>query len=215
MGEVIDITLAASLNCKSAVQNFPQYYGPPTPDVGSDPVYGSKIRDEQGLRTTYGFGDQPLTNAQIEQLKSVAQDMGTLTDDKTWPAVTSPSQNVFFFDFKDPTSDREVVLDDLPTLVQDPCNPPIVVIRDGNAVMRKPPPGPVKPPVIGSVFLISTAQSTTYGSVSLNGGTLQGALAANTVDLGGNVVLSQAVCAADSVPPQLLDISVSSYNEDD
>lgn len=203
MGNVIDTSLSTSANCVNAVSTYPSFYGAPDPDTGSDGVYGSKIASTQALKAAFGLKDSPLSDDQTERLRRAAEDAGTLYQTATPSPIVSAG--VYFFDLTNAdTKSRTVSLSDIPAPT-DPCQPPIVVIEDGNAEITQSV----------TMTLIMLTSGDAYGNVDTSGdSTFTGSLFARNLNLDGKSTLTQSQCAVDNTPTPLLNITVSLISED-
>ena len=228
-------------SCETAVQAlsssakaaYDKYYGPR--DLNGDgklDVNGSYLKDDNALFELFGIKDPPLSQAQIDQLRSMAQEQGnyfTTAQFSTTPAagrwsVPDESNAVMFFDLSgQPTNDRTIVLNPLDGTRFDPTtwtgepntngcpHEPrslVIVVEAGNVKFN------ANLDLAASLFLTS---GTPYGQVLRANGTANflGTIYADTVNLVGNVDLALSQCFLDNASPALLDVQVSTYREED
>lgn len=207
--------------CGSVKTTYPSFYGQRDLDGDGTPdVDGSLIKDDQTLFSLFGIRSPALTQAQVEQLRTVAQSQGnywTRAGSSYW---TSPDdQNaVMFFDLSQTDRGGVVDLNDVTGFSRsanladsDPSCPSrslIIVIDGGNVRLNS------NQQLYASVFLTSAAP---YGQVFKANGTSNfiGSIYADTVNLTGTADLSMDSCFLANESPALLDLHVDNYREID
>ncbi len=197
----------------STVMN--KIYGPS--EGASDLAYGSKLVPG-ALESDFGLPDNPLSNDQLARLKSIAVADGTYYDQVpsgTWPSTAAAPRGVFYFDLAHPLDgNHDVRLEDVPEAFKKydgtTCRPAVVVIKNGNASLHKSAGG-ADSGLFGALYLMD---GPTYGSLTINGGTINGSVFAYSLSkFNGNVTLTQEPCAFSNVNPALLSIATISYRE--
>ena len=225
---------AAQALSSEAKAAYDRYYGPKDLDGDRvpDDVNGSFLKDDNALFELFGLKDPPLSQSQIDQLRSMAQEQGnyfTSAEFSATPAadrwsVPDESNAVMFFDLSgQPTNDRTIVLNPLDGTRFDPTtwtgepntngcpHEPrslVIVVEAGNVKFN------ANLDLAASLFLTS---GTPYGQVLRANGTANflGTIYADTVNLVGNVDLALSQCFLDNASPALLDVQVSTYREED
>lgn len=223
-------------SCGNLQSRYPAFYGAQDFDRdGKSDVDGSFIKDDSTLLKLFGIKSPALAQAQVDQLRSLAQSQGNYFTspnfvgtaftgpDSGW-AVPDESNAVMFFDLTgQPASDRTITLNPLdetrfdpttwfsePNTTGCPTEPRslVIVVEGGNVKFN------ANLDLAASLFL--TAESP-YGQVLRANGTANflGTIYADTVNLVGNVDISLNRCFLDNTSPALLDVRVSSYRETD
>ncbi|NYD42873.1 hypothetical protein [Nocardioides panaciterrulae] len=200
--------------CEAGTAAYPGVYGVKSP--ASDGVWGSKIESQQSMQQVFGLAYPPLTDDVVDKLKAIAEEDGTFRSTNTWPTqtVAAASRGVFFFDLSGKTGNAaKLDLAGLPSPFNQEsaaCNGPIIIVRNGNAVIS---PSNSDAVVGASVFLLSPGGGT--GIATLNGGHLYGGIFAEAIDFSGNTYLEPPTCTDGVFNAALLAISIRSYSEDD
>lgn len=214
--------------CRSGVSQalYDTYYAPRDLDGnGSIDVNGSYLRDDAALQALFDISDSPLSPAQMEELKAVAQLQGTyytradqLTS-ATQPKPANPHA-VMYFDLSATDPGGVVELDDISVHQRldlsnlsagDPrCRDEslLVVIDGGNVRFNS------NPTLSASVVLTSKAP---YGEViKANGNAgLIGTMFADKINLVGTFDVALDQCFLANLAPSLYTVSVSNYLEVD
>ena len=205
-----------STSCASTQTSYPDYYGAQDLDGdGSNDVDGSYLKDDDALYELFGIRSPALTQAQIDELRSVAQAQGNYHTESTGWASPDEADAVMFFDLTADDPGGTVDLNDitshgrLPNMDDDAACPSkslTIVIEGGNAKLNS------NQQLAASLFMISSAP---YGQVSRANGTADfiGTIYADTVNLVGTVDLSMDECFLANSSPALLSLSSGSYRE--
>lgn len=211
-----------STGCASTQTTYSSYYGAKdyTGDGQNDAV-GSYLRDDATMFKLFNLKSPALSQAQIDQLRTIAQSQGNYWVHATgW---TSPDETnaVMFFDLsRGSASDlgatvdlndvtgfaRNANLDDTdPTC---PTQSLVIVVDGGNVKLNS------NQRMFASLFLTSSAP---YGQVLKANGTADfiGTIYADTVNLVGNLNASMDKCFLANQSPGLLDFRIGSYREED
>lgn len=203
--------LGGSLGASSctAQTQYPTYYG-----------NGSLIEDDAKLFSLFGIRSPALTQAQIDQMRSLAQSQGnywTKSQKSEWTSPDEPNA-VMFFDLSQTDLGGAVDLNDVTGFGRDPdvsdtdavCETKslVIVVEGGNVKLNS------NQKLFASLFLTSSAP---YGQVLKANGTstFVGTIYADTVNLTGTADLSVDGCFLANLSPVLLDLSISAYREDD
>lgn len=204
--------------CGSLKSTYPTVYGQRT-DVDGDSdvdVDGSYVQDDATLLALFGIRTPVLTQAQLDQLRTIAKSQGNYHLTAAPPAggVWAPDENhaVLFFDLARADPGGVVDLDSIDGFGRDPepatCPDKslIVVIEGGNARLN------ANRQLVASVFLTSAAP---YGQLLKANGTADfiGSIYADSVDLTGNVDVSMDSCFVNNLSPALLTLTTSNYVE--
>jgi Tfp pilus assembly protein PilX len=206
--------------CGSVKSTYPTFYGQRT-DVDTDAdvdVDGSYIQDDSTLLSLFGIRTPVLTQAELDQLRTIAKSQDNYHRTAAPPAggVWAPDENhaVLFFDLAQDDPGGVVDLDSIDGFGRDPeptvCPDKslIVVIEGGNARLN------ANRQLVASVFLTSSAP---YGQLLKASGTADfiGSIYADSVDLTGNIDVSMDECFVNNLSPALLSLSTSNYVEVD
>jgi len=185
-------------------------------DGNLDP--GSKIEGDADLLRIFGIRTPVLTQAQLDQLRTIAKSQGNYHRTATPPAggAWAPEENhaVLFFDLAQEDPGGVVELDDiegfgrLPEPATCPDKSLIVVIEGGNARLN------ANRDLVASVFLTSSAP---YGQLLKANGAADfiGSIYADSVDLTGDIDVSMDDCYVNNLSPALLTLTTSNYVEVD
>lgn len=206
--------------CGSVKSTYPSFYGQRTDlDVPTDvDADGSYLQDDAALLALFGIRTPVLTQAQLDQLRTIAKSQGNYHRTASPPAggVWAPDEShaVLFFDLAQNNPGGVVDLDSidgfgrLPEPATCPDKSLIVVIEGGNARLN------ANRQLVASVFLTSSAP---YGQLLKANGTADfiGSIYADSVDLTGNVDVSMDSCFVNNLSPALLSLSTSNYVERD
>ena len=193
----------------TAQTEYPIYYG-----------NGSLIKDDAKLFATFGIRSPALTQAQIDQMRSLAQAQGNYwtSSQKTQWSSPDEANAVMFFDLSQTDLGGTVDLNDVTGFsraedVSDTdaaCESKslVIVVEGGNVKLNS------NQELSASLFLTSSAP---YGQVLKANGTSTyiGTIYADNVNLTGTADLSMDACFLANLSPVLLDLSVSAYREDD
>ena len=190
----------------------------------------SLIEDTDDLEEQYGFNLDGLTAAQIDQLRTSAQEQGfyytttnaipaVLQGDTTALAYPNP---VIFYEFASSvnSNSRTVDLNDLSDVVYGRATPltaadaachgrnVIVVVRNGDVKLNS------NQTLVASVFALGP---TPYGNVLKANGTSQliGTLYARSIDLTGTADIDLDDCFLGNLPGQLLNVEPGAFREVD
>ncbi len=211
-----------STSCSGAVTAFPQYYG--SRDLNSNgqiDVNGSYLRNDQALFDLFKIDDNPLNDAQMEQLKSIAQSQGTYRTTHVVGASPNPNthpDSVFYFDLTDTDPGGIVNLNDIVgwgragnmSASHADCKQKslIIVIEGGNARLNS------NQQLAATLAMTSRAP---YGEVIKANGTADfiGTIFSDKINLVGNIDLSLDECFLANLSPSLYTASVSNYIEVD
>jgi hypothetical protein len=201
----------------TAQSSYPAYYAPQDLDGdGSNDVNGSYIKDDKALYKLFGIRRPALTQAQIDELRTVAQTQGNYHIEATGWSSPDEADAVMFFDLKGTNAGGTVDLNDitshsrLPNIAATdaacPAKSLTIVIEGGNATLNS------NQQLAASLFLTSSAP---YGQVSRANGTANfiGTIYADTVNLVGNVDLSMDTCFLANSSPALLALTSGNYRE--
>lgn len=213
--------------CAAVQTTYPKYYKSQDLDGDGRPdVVGSYLEDENALFKLFGI-NPTLTQAQLDQLRSMAQAQGnyfTSPDFGSGWSVPDENNAVMFFDLNGrPSGDRTIVLNPLdesrfdptrwasePNVAGCPIEPRslVIVVEAGNVKFN------ANLDLAASLFLTG---KNPYGQVLRANGTASflGTIYADTVNLVGNVDISLNKCFLDNASPALLDIRAGSYREAD
>lgn len=205
--------------CESAQTQYPNYYaGRDLNGDGSQDVNGSYLKDDAALFDLFGIRSPALTQAQIDQMRTIAQSQGnywTFAQSTQWTSPDEPHA-VMFFDLTQTDPGGVVDLNGITgfgrasnvSASDAACQSKslIIIIEGGNVRLNS------NQQLFASLFLTSSAP---YGQVFKANGNSQfiGTIYADTVNLNGTADLSIDECFLDNVSPALLDLSVSSYRE--
>jgi hypothetical protein len=207
--------------CEGTQTGHPAYYGQKDLNGdGSTDVHGSFIKDDATLFALFGIRSPILTQAQIDQLRTVAQSQGNYWTQSASTAWTSPDEAnaVMFFDLQGAEAGGTVDLNNITgfgrtanlSATDAACTSRslIIVIEGGNVKLNS------NQELTASVFLTSSAPN---GQVFKANGTSKfiGTLYADTVNLTGTADLSLDECFLANVSPALLDLSTENYREMD
>ncbi|MFC4785491.1 pilus assembly PilX family protein [Nocardioides sp. MAHUQ-72] len=219
-----------STPCATTQTTYPGYYGVQDLDGdGSNDVKGSWLKNDDALFKLFGIKTPALSQAQIDQLRTMAQAQGNYWTTASYGgasgwAVPDEDNAVMFFDLAgQPTTGRTIILNPLDESRFDPTkwtsvpntngcpNAPrslVIVVQSGNVQFN------ANLDLAASLFLTS---GTPYGQVYRANGTANflGTIYADTVNLVGNVDISLNQCFLDNASPALLDVRISSYREVD
>lgn len=208
-----------STSCASTQTTYPTKYGPQDLDgVAGNEVEGSFLKDDAALFKLFGLNNPALTQAQLDQLRTVAQSQGNY-----WPSAsgwTSPDESnaVMFFDLRGAEVGGVVDLNLITGFGRAPnmadgaaaCTSKslVIVIEGGNAKLNS------NQQLAASLFLTSSAPN---GQVLKANGTSSfiGTIFADNVNLVGTTEISVDSCFLANVSPALLDLSVKNYVEED
>ena len=211
----------ATTPCSSTQVGHPTYYGARDLDgntANGNEVHGSFLKDDATLFKLFGIRTPALTQAQVDQIRIVAQSQGNYwTQSSGW---TSPDEAnaVMFFDLTATNPGGTVDLNDVVGFgraanvgATDPActsRSLIIVIEGGNVRLNS------NQQLAASVFLTSPAP---HGQVFKANGSSNfvGTIYADTVNLTGTADLSIDPCFLANVSPALLDLSVRNYREED
>lgn len=204
-----------------------------TPCEALNASYGtttSLIADTEDLEAQYGFNLDGLTPAQIDQLRTAAQEQGFyFTNTSAIPAVLQNDTTalghpnpVIFYEFASSVGSnaRTVDLNDLSDVVYGRATPltatdaachgrnVIVVVRNGDVRLNS------NQTLVASVFALGP---TPYGNVLKANGTSQliGTLYARSIDLTGTADIDLDGCFLSNLPGQLLNVEPSAFREVD
>jgi hypothetical protein len=203
--------------CQSTQTTYPSRYSPADLDGnGSTDVNGSYIRDDAALIKLFGLKSPPLSQAEIDKLRSVAKAQGNYWTSSTgWTSPDEP-QAVMFFDLTLTNLGGTVDLKDVAGFSRNPnlaatdpaCDTRslLIVIEGGNVKLNS------NQMLAAAVYLTSGAPQ---GQVFKANGTsnLIGPLYADTIDMTGTADLSLDACFLENINPALLGVTVSSYRE--
>lgn len=222
----------AGTPCESTQTGHPGYYGPQDLDgnaANGNEVEGSYIKDDATLFALFGIRSPILTQAQIDQLRTVAQSQCNYWTTTTFsltpscnPAAgwSSPDEAnaVMFFNLQGTEAGGTVDLNNITgfgrtaglSATDAACTSRslIIVIEGGNVKLN------ANQELTASVFLTSSAPN---GQVFKANGTSNfiGTIYADTVNLTGTANLSLDECFLANVSPALLDFTTTNYREID
>ena len=169
---------------------------------------GSRIADKGTLFALFGLKDPALSQAEIDELRSVAKAQGNYrTTSGASDQVTPNGTNaVLFYELNNGKVDLGTIKGFEPPTTG--CLPKslIVLVSGGDVVF------PSGPALAASVFVTTPAKSYTP-----TGGQLVGTAYADSITLGGNSIVSTAAldCFAANPSPSLLAFNVTAYREID
>ena len=195
-------------------------------DVVNGPFYNyptTSYIDATKLAADFKVQRPPFTQAQLDQLKALAQSDNTYYTSATGFTVPSGPDALMYFDLTsvpvtnpNNTNARVVDLNDIAVSpwnrVHDPATCPeqslMVIIEGGNARLNS------NSKLAAAVFLVSDYP---YGDIFKANGTstFTGTLYANNVDLTGTADLWMDQCFMDNPPPALTTLRTSNYREID
>lgn len=208
-------------DCESTQTGYPGYYGQKDLDGdGSTDVHGSYIKDDATLFALFGIRSPILTQAQIDQLRTVAQSQGNYwtRSGSTYWSSPDEANAVMFFNLTQDDYGGTVDLNNITgfgrtaglSATDAACTSKslIIVIEGGNVKLN------ANQELTASVFLTSSAPN---GQVFKANGTSNfiGTLYADTVNLTGTANLSLDECFLANVSPALLDFTTTNYREID
>jgi Tfp pilus assembly protein PilX len=211
-----------STGCSGALTAAPQYYAPRDLDGnGTTDVNGSWVRDAASLMKLFNISDKPLTDDQLDGLRTVARSQGNYwTNSSGWTApnpATTPNA-VMFFDLAQSDPGGTVNLNNVTgwgragnlaaTSASCPKRSLLIVIDGGNAKMNS------NISLAASLVLTSAAP---YGVVTHANGTADfiGTIFGDHVNLVGNVDISLDPCFLKNLSPGLYSVEVRNYREID
>jgi len=205
--------------CAGVKSSYPAFYAQKTNlDADADvDVDGSFVQDDAALLALFGVRTPVLTQAQLDQLRTVARSQNNYHKTSAAPSdgwIPDERHAVMFFDLAqlDPGGvvdlDRIRGFDRLPQPAACPDESLIIVIEGGNARLN------ANKNLVASLFLTSTAP---YGQVLKANGTADyiGSIYADSVDLTGNIDVSMDSCFVNNPSPGLLDLATQNYREMD
>lgn len=205
--------------CESTQTGHPDYYGPQDLDGdGNNDVDGSLLANDAALFELFGIRSPALTQAQIDQMRTIAQSQGNYWTSAQSTQWSSPDESnaVMFFDLTQHDAGGTVDLNDIVGFSRGPnltatdagCDSRslIIIIEGGNVKLNS------NQQLFASLFLTS---SSPYGQVFKANGTSEfiGTIYADTVNLTGTADISMDPCFLDNPSPALLDLAVTSYRE--
>ncbi len=199
----------------STIANQPQYN-----DSSNSVAYNyprTSYLDTATMSTLYKAKRPPFTQAQLDQLKAVAQMDGTYYTSATGYTVPAGPDAVMYFNLTGAaTNARQVDLNNLAVSPwnrdHDPASCPsqslLVIIEGGDAKLNS------NSKLSAAVFLTS---DDPYGNVSKANGTstFTGSIYANNVDLTGTSDLWMDQCFINNPPPALNTVTTYNYREVD
>lgn len=205
--------------CAGVKSTYPAFYGQKTNlDADADvDVDGSFVQDDAALLALFGVRTPVLTQAQLDQLRTVARSQGNYHEASAAPSGGwSPDERhaVMFFNLAQFDPGGVVDLNRIngferpPQPATCPEESLIIVIEGGNAKLN------ANKTLVASLFLTSTAP---YGQVLKANGTADfiGSISADSVDLTGNIDVSMDSCFVDNPSPALLELTAKNYREVD
>ncbi len=202
-------------------------YGPlpqfsdPTNLIAYRYLQSSLLADDAALYARYKVSQPMFTQAQLEELKSLAMSQGNYRTSTTIAPIPSDPDSVLYIDLTAASSsDREVDLNDLAvapwnrgsnlsaTDVGCPSRSLMVIIEGGNARLNS------NSSLAASIYMIS---GDPYGNVTKANGTANftGTISANNLDLTGTSDLSLDPCYIANPPPGLTSLRMTNYREVD
>ncbi len=207
----------SSTGCASVQSSYSSYYGPKDLDgTAGNEVQGSYIKDDGTLFKLFDIRSPALTQAQIDQMRTIAQ-----AQQNYWTSATgwsSPDEKnaVMFFDLKGASVGDTIDLNAITGFGRTAnvaandaaCTTRslIILVEGGNVKLNS------NQQLAASVFLLSGAP---YGQVFKANGTSNfiGTIYADTVNLTGTADLSMDTCFLSNVSPALLDFNLGAYRE--
>lgn len=183
---------------------------------GAHDVNGSFIRDDETLFELFGIRMPALTQAQLDQLRSIAHSQGNYWTKSTGWTSPDEDQAVMFFDLAADDPGGTVDLNNVSgfsrsanlaaTDPQCASRSLVIVIEGGNVKLNS------NHRLAAALFLTSEAP---YGQVFKANGTSEfvGTIYADTINLVGTTDASLDECFMDNPSPALLDFSLGSYRE--
>lgn len=203
--------------CEATETTYPDYYGPQSLDGdAANEVNGSYLEDESTLLSLFGLRTPALGQAQIDQLRTIAQSQGNYWTDSDGWVSPDDTNAVMFFDLTATDPGGLVDLNDIDGFGraanltdEDPtCESKslTIVIEGGNVKLNS------NQQLAASLFLTSPAP---YGQVTKANGTASfiGTIYADTVNLTGTVDLSSDTCFLANASPALIDLDPTAYRE--
>ena len=206
--------------CESAQSLYPDFYGPRDVDGdGENDVHGSRI-DDDALTELFGIRSPALSQAQLDELRTIAQSQGNYWNYASSNVWSSPdeAQAVMFFDLAATDPGGTVDLNDVAGFSRGlglglldagcPDKSLLIVIDGGNVRLNS------NHRLFGSIFLTSSAPN---GQVFKENGNSSfiGTLYADTINLAGTADISVDECFMANVSPALLEFTVQNYREVD
>ena len=179
---------------------------------------GSRLDSDADLFRLFGIRTPVLSQGQIDQMRTLAQSQGNYWTSAAGWASPDEDNAVMFFDLANTDPGGTVDLNNITGFSRaenlsatDPSCPSkslIIVIEGGNAKLN------ANQELFASLFLTSSAPN---GQVFKANGTSKfiGAIYADTVNLTGTADLSMDGCFLANTSPALLELTVTSYREDD
>ena len=215
--------LATSSSCHALTQSHPAFYDQVTVE-GSGTVgrRTSRIKDEATLRRLFSIPEKPFTDAQLDQLRQVAQSQGNYWTSSTYTTPT-PAANphaVLFFDLPAGGNTGQLVNLNMsgwsrpfgaaPGSVDCKDQSLVIVVVGGDVRINS------NTRLVANIVLTSPAP---YGKMNkLNGGAeLIGTVYADAMDLTGTGDVKLDQCFVQNLSPSLVDttLTVTSYREVD
>ena len=183
----------------------------------------SLIANDQELFAKFNLSSPPLTDAQLDRLKTVAISQGNYWEDADYTmdsdVWTSPEPNVvMYFDLLKTPSVQEVNLNSILlfdraarlSATSSACTPRslVIIVNGGNVGMNS------NQNLAASLFVLGDIRG---GNVSKFNGNSQyiGTLYASNIDLKGGANVEMDECFKASLSPALFDVETSNYREVD
>jgi hypothetical protein len=172
--------------------------------------------DASTLASNFAAKRPPFTQAQLDQIKAIAQEDGTYYTSATGYTVPAGPDSVMYFDLTGANAGDTVDLNNLAVSPwnrdHDPTTCPrqslLVIIAGGNARLNS------NSKLSAAVFAISDSP---YGNISKANGTstFTGSLYGNNIDLTGTADMWMDQCFMDNPPPALTTVQTYNYREVD
>jgi len=172
--------------------------------------------DAATMSSSFAAKRPPFSQAQLDQIKAIAQEDGTYYTSATGFTVPTGADAVMYFDLTGANAGGTVDLNDLAVAPwnrdHDPATCPrqslLVIIAGGNARLNS------NSKLSAAVFAVSDSP---YGNISKANGTatFTGSLYGNNVDLTGTADMWMDQCFMDNPPPALTTVQTYNYREVD
>jgi hypothetical protein len=202
--------------CESVQTTYPDYYGKQDLDGdGTTDVHGSLVRDRPSLFALFGINSPPLSAAQVDEMRSLAQAQGNYWTAPTGWSDPDEANAVMFFDLA-PGTNATVNLNDVDGFGR-PANLGVgdaacttksltIIVVGGNARLNS------NQQLAASLFLLSVAPD---GQITKANGTANfiGTIYADNVDMSGSLDVSLDPCFMSNLSPSLLDFELGAYRE--
>ena len=222
--DVLGGALPPSSACLTGLSTelYTTYYAARDLDGDDDvDVDGSRLADEQALMDLFDFDDEPLSPAQLEDLRATARQQGNYHDRLQAEYAPDEAHAVLYFDLadgpdaggivdlKDVTTHRRTSQDEL-TANDSRCHDEslLIVVDGGNARFNG------NPTLAASLVMLSDAPNGEIIKANGNAGII-GTVFADKINLVGTFDISLDQCFLANLAPSLYTATVTDYREID